>query len=83
MSDNPIPEELVSLLYVIADDKRLCESLVSLQQFPLGMRQAELRRIAAQMRSDGVNVAVADAISALTQPRLFDAACSAIRELYL
>jgi hypothetical protein len=37
--------------------------------------------MAAEMRAAGEDSAVADAIAALAQPHLFDAACSTLREL--
>ena len=81
MPDNPIPEELVSLVHAISEDKNLCERLLSLQQLPPALRQARLMSIAAEMRFAGEDAAVADAVSTLAQPRFYDAACNTLREL--
>ncbi|MEO6787575.1 MAG: hypothetical protein ABI318_15720 [Chthoniobacteraceae bacterium] len=81
MPDDEIPEELVSLLHAVSEDRHLSEWLLSLQHVPLAMRQAALLRMAAQMRSGGEDAAVADAIAALAQPRFYEAACSTLREL--
>ena len=81
MPDHAIPEHLVSLLHSVSEDRRLADWLLGLQQHPPEVRQAALLRMAAEMRAGGEDSAVADAIAALAQPHLFDAACSTLREL--
>ncbi len=81
MPDIPIPEELITLVHAISEDKNLCERFLSLQQLPPVLRQAQLVRITAQMRSAGEDPAAAHALSTLMQPRVYDAACSTLREL--
>ena len=81
MIDKRIPEELVSLLHAISEDKDLCERLFTLQELPSALRQVQLFRIAACMRAAGEDEAVVDAVSALAEPPLYDAACSTLREL--
>jgi hypothetical protein len=81
MPDHAIPEQLVTLLHSVSEDRRLAEWLLGLEQHPPAARQAALLRMAAEMRAAGEDSAVADAIAALAQPHLFDAACSTLREL--
>lgn len=81
MPGSPIPEELVLLLHAISEDRRLREWLLGLNQLPPAMRRAELWRMAAEMRAAGEDAAVTEAISALVQPHLYEAACSTLREL--
>ena len=81
MPDNAPPEQLVSLLHAVSEDRRLSEWLLSLQQLPPATRQTALLRMAAEMRSGGEDAAVADALAALAQPHLFEAACNTLREL--
>ena len=47
MPDISIPEELVTLIHAIFEDKNLSERFLSLQQLPAVLRQAQLMRIAA------------------------------------
>lgn len=81
MPKSPIPEELVSLIHAVSEDKALCEALLSFKQLPPAVRQALLQSIAARMRAAGEETAVADAVSALAEPRLYAAACDTLREL--
>jgi hypothetical protein len=76
MSGNPIPEELVLLLHAVSEDRRLREWLLSLEQFPPAMRQAELLRMTAEMRAAGEDAALTAA-----KPHFYAAACSTLREL--
>jgi hypothetical protein len=81
MPDHSIPEQLVTLLHSVSEDRRLAEWLLGLEQHPPAARHAALLRMAAEMRAAGEDSAVADAIAALAQPHLFDAACNTLREL--
>lgn len=81
MPDPAIPEELVSLLHSLSEDRRLAEWLLGLEQHPPEVRQAALLRMAAEMRAGGEEAAVTDAITALAQPHLFEGACHTLREL--
>ena len=81
MPDHAIPEPLVSLLHAVSEDRRLAEWLLGLEQHPPEVRQGALLRMAAEMRTNGEDAAVADAIAALAQPHLFGAACKTLREL--
>ncbi len=81
MPDDAIPKQLVSLLHSISEDRRLAEWLLGLEQHPPAARQAALLRMAAEMRADGEDSAISDAVAALAQPHLFEAACDTLREL--
>ena len=81
MPDHVIPEQLVSLLHSVSEDRRLAEWLLGLPQHPPAARQAALLLMAAEMRAGGEDSAVADAITALAQPHFFEAACNTLREL--
>ena len=81
MPDSAISEELVSLLHAVSEDKRLSDWLLSLRHVPPATRQAALLGMAAQMRSDGEDAAVADGVAALAQPHFYEAACRTLREL--
>ena len=81
MPDHAIPEQLVLLLHSVSEDRRLADWLLGLEQHPPAARQAALLRMAAEMRSGGEDSAVADAVAALAQPHLFEAACNTLREL--
>lgn len=76
-----IPEQLVTLLHTVSEDGRLADWLLGLEQLPPAARQTVLLRMAAEMRVGGEDSAVADAVAALAQPHLFDAACNTLREL--
>ena len=82
MSGPPIPESLVSLLHAIAEDKDLCGWLFQLEQVPLPMRQTVLRQMAARMQAAGEEETLSEAVTLLTDPIYYDAACSTLRELY-
>ena len=81
MPDDPIPEPLVSLLHSVSEDARLAGWLLGLAEQPPAARQAALLGMAAEMRAGGEDPGVADAIAALAQPHLFEAACHTLREL--
>ena len=81
MPDHAIREQLVALLHSVSEDRRLADWLLGLQQHLPAARQAALLQMAAEIRAGGDCSAIADAIAALAQPQLFDAACSTLREL--
>ena len=81
MPANPIPEHLVTLLHSISEDRRLAAWLLDLAQHPPAARQAALLGMAGKMRAGGEDAAVAEAIEALAQPHIFDAACQTLRDL--
>ena len=81
MPDTAIPEQLVTLLHSVSEDRRLAEWLLGLEQQQPAARQTALLRMAAEMRANGEDAVVADTITALAQPHLFDAACNTLREL--
>jgi hypothetical protein len=82
MPGNSIPEELVTLLHAISEDKDLCDLFLSLQHLSPAVRQNQLLSIAAQMHFAGEDAAVANAVSILAHPRIYEAACSTLRELF-
>lgn len=81
MNNSLIPDELVSLIQAISEDKNLCERILSFQQIPAVMCQTELLNIAARMRSAGENKAMVEAVAMLADPLLYDAACSTLCEI--
>jgi len=81
MPDPVIPEQFVTLLHSVSEDRRLAAWLLGLEQHPPAARQAALFGMAAEMRAGGEDAAVADAIAVLAQPQLFEAACNTLREL--
>lgn len=83
MPRHQIPEELVTLVLAISEDKQLCERFLGLQQLPDVVREAHLLTIAAQMRSADEDASVVNAVYTLTKPRYYDAACITLRELLL
>jgi hypothetical protein len=75
MSGNAIPESLITLLRAVAEDRRLRDWLLSLYQLPSLMRRAQLEKMAGRIRSAPEDAPVAEALTALTRPSLFEAAC--------
>ncbi|MEO6754627.1 MAG: hypothetical protein ABIP85_22855 [Chthoniobacteraceae bacterium] len=80
-SDEPISEELVTLIHAISEDEDLRAWLLGLQQLPESVRRTELGGMAARMRHSGEDEGIANAVCALAQPNLFDAACERMRGL--
>jgi hypothetical protein len=78
-----MPEELVSILEAILEDDALSAWFLSLQQLPPAVRRMELGGLAARMRAAGEDADLAQAVSALARPELYDAACKTLRELVL
>jgi hypothetical protein len=66
----------------MTEDASLCTWFLSLQQLPPTVRRTELGGLAARMRAAGDDSEVADAVSALARPNLYEAACKTLRELH-
>ena len=81
MSDSPISEEVVTLVHAIRDDERLCDWLFRLEQYPDSVRHTAFAEMITQMKAADEDATLIAAISELARPEIYNAACSALREL--
>ncbi len=76
-----IPEELVTLTQVLAENGALKEWFLDLEALPPPARAEALRGLVSRMRAGGEDPALIETIASLRHPELLSAFLGALREL--
>lgn len=80
MSRIQVPENLVNLAQALIETERLRKWFSGLEQLPKAVRCAAFSEMAAQIRSDGKDLALADAVASLINPKIYQSVLETVRE---
>ena len=80
MAHSTIPEGMVRFTHALIEDAALRSWFLGLQYLSASLRQAAFSQMAQQMRSDGEDLDLAAAASALVRPEMYAAVLKAVRE---
>jgi hypothetical protein len=80
MTQSAIPEGMVRFTHALVEDAPLRSWFLRLQHLSASLRQAAFSQMAQQMRSDGEDLDLAAAASALARPEIYDAVLKAVQE---
>jgi hypothetical protein len=80
MPQPEVPESLVNLAQAVIETERLRKWFAQLEQLPSAVRDAAFSEMAAQIRSDGKDAALADAVASLADPKIYQSVLEAVRE---
>jgi hypothetical protein len=80
MSQIQVPENLVNLAQALIETERLRKWFSGLEQLPKAVRRSALSEMATQIRSDGKNPALADAVASLINPKIYQSVLETVRE---
>jgi len=76
-----LPNEYVLLVQVLSEDKKLRSWVESLDQLPINLRHAELKKMALKMREDGEDETVISLVESLNKKPLLDAMVNALKDM--
>ena len=80
MAQSMIPEGMVRFTHALVEDAALRSWFLGLEHFSASLRQTAFTQMAQQMRSDGEDLGLAAAASALARAETYDAVLKALRE---
>jgi hypothetical protein len=80
MGEFNVPEGLVKLAHALVEDLKLRNSFYALEKLPKRVRKQSFAQMAAQMRANGEDIDLTDAVFALARPKVYEAVLAAVRE---
>ena len=80
MAQPEVPESLVNLAQALIETERLRKWFAELEQLPSAARDAAFSEMAEQIRSDGKDAALADAVASLADPKIYQSVLETVRE---
>ncbi|MBW1818270.1 MAG: hypothetical protein JRJ60_14070 [Deltaproteobacteria bacterium] len=76
-----LPNEFVLLIQVLSEDKKLRAWVESLDQLPINLRHAELKKMVLKMREEGEDETVISLVESLNKKPLLDAIVQALKDV--
>jgi len=75
-----VPEGMVKLAHAMVEDVKLRNWFYGLEKLPKRVRKESFGAMAREMRTNGEDVDLTDAVLSLTRPKVYETVLAAVRE---
>ena len=80
MGEVDVPEGMVKFAHALVEDSKLRNWFNALEKLPKRVRKESFAEMATQMRTNGEDVDLTNAVLALARPRVYETVLAAVRE---
>jgi len=80
MPQTEVSEGMVNLAHALIETRHLRAWFYALERLPLSLRESTFWEMAAQMRRDGEDPQLADAVTSLANPKMYQSVLETLRE---